>query len=252
MSAPPLPAENVYGHTKKLRFVLDVVRRVREEAGREVSLLDFGCGNGSAVSRFLMLPGVRYHGVDVHGPSLEYARAHFGREGAVFHDRVPEGVEFDVIVYADVLEHLDDPAGVLREHARVLASGGVVVGAVPNGWGPFENEKRLDALLGISRAMRLGGRVRRALLRRPPRAGEAIPYNLDSGHVQFYTRRSLRETLERGGFRMETLVNGAFVGAPLSERFLLRGTRVAELNARVADRLPHWAVSTWYFTARKT
>ena len=51
--------------------------------------------------------------------------------------------------------------------------------------------------------------------------------------------------------RMGELVNGAFVGAPLSERYLLRGERVARWNARAADWLPSWAVSTWLFMARK-
>ena len=249
---PSLPPENVYGHTKKLRFILDAIRRFREGHAGPVRLLDFGCGNGSAVSRFLMGEGIRYYGVDVHEPSLEYARRHFGGEDATFHDHLPRGVAFDVIVYADVLEHLDDPAAVLREHAEVLAPGGMIVGAVPNGYGPFENEKRLDAVLGVSRLLRLGGRVRRALLRRPAPAGDgALPYNIESGHVQFYTRRSLFRTLERGGFRVERFAKGAFVGAPLSERFLLRGERIARVNARLADLLPWWAVSAWYFSAVK-
>jgi len=247
----PLPPENVYGHTKKLRFILDAIRSFREGRAGPVRLLDFGCGNGSAVSQFLMGEGIRYHGVDIHEPSLEYARRHFGGADATFHDHVPPGVLFDVIVYADVLEHLDDPVSVLREHASVLAPGGMIVGAVPNGYGPFENEKRLDAVLGVSRLLRLGGRVRRAVLRRPaPTRAGAIPYNIDSGHVQFYTRGSLFRTLKRGGFRVERFANGAFLGAPLSERFLLRGERIARANARVADLLPWWAVSAWYFTAR--
>jgi len=250
--ALPLPPENVYGHTRKLRFLLEEVRRFREGRAGPIRLLDFGCGNGSAVSRYLMGEGIRYHGVDFHAPSLEYAAARFGGPDATFHERVPEGVEFDAIVYADVLEHLDDPVGVLREHAAALAPDGMIAGAVPNGYGPFENEKRLDALLGVSRLVELAGEARSRLLRRPRRAGPPLPYNMDSGHVQFFTRRSLFRTLERGGFRVERFANGAFVGAPTSELLLLRGERIARANARIADLLPWWAVSTWYFTARKT
>lgn len=249
--APALPPENVYGHTKKLRFVLDALRRFRAGRAAPVRLLDFGCGNGSAVSRYLVGEGIRYYGVDLHAPSLEHARARLGGEDATFHERVPAGVEFDVVVYADVLEHLHDPVAVLREHAAAMPPDGMIVGAVPNGYGPFELEKRIDAALGISRLLRAGMAARRALLRRPAPSASPLPYNFDSGHVQFYTRRSLVRTLERGGFRVERFANGAFAGAPASELLLLRGEAVARANARAADFLPAWAVSTWYFAARR-
>ncbi|HEU0077620.1 MAG TPA: class I SAM-dependent methyltransferase [Longimicrobiaceae bacterium] len=249
MSAAGLPPENLYGHTKKLRFILERVEAFRRARGRPVRLLDFGCGNGTAVSRFLAGPGVRYHGVDVHPESLDHARRCFGSAEATFHDRVPEGVEFDVIVYADVLEHLADPAAVLREHAARLVADGLVLGAVPNGWGPFEMEHRLIRLPGVRHAIRLGGRLRRLGAPHPPPPADALPYNLASGHVQFFTLPALRRCLRSAGLEPAEVRNGAWVGAPISERFLLRGEAVARANARAADFLPHWMVSTWYFAA---
>jgi len=84
-----------------------------------------------------------------------------------------------------------------------------------------------------------------------PRAIKQIPYNNDSGHVQFFTRRSLIKTLNDAGFKIQDFSHGAFLGAPLSEKFILRGENIAKLNAWIADYLPFWAVSTWYFTAVK-
>ena len=248
MSAAGLPAENLYGHTKKLRFILERVEAFRRARGRPVRLLDFGCGNGAAVSRFLAGPGIRYHGVDVHAESLAHARRSFGSAAATFHERVPGGMEFDVIVYADVLEHLADPAATLREHAARLAPDGLVLGAVPNGWGPFEMEHRAIRLPGVRHAIRLGGRLRRLAVPNPP-AEDALPYNHASGHVQFFTLPALRRCLRSAGLEPVEVRNGAFVGAPISERFLLRGEAVARANARIADFLPHWMVSTWYFAA---
>ena len=58
--------------------------------------------------------------------------------------------------------------------------------------------------------------------------------------------------LRAGGYEIGDLDNGAFVGAPMSDRYLFCGSeRVARWNARIADRLPHWAVSTWLFTATR-
>jgi 2-polyprenyl-3-methyl-5-hydroxy-6-metoxy-1,4-benzoquinol methylase len=249
-----LPAENMYGHTKKLRYILEHVQRRRESLGRTIRLLDFGCGNGSAVSQFLMVEGVDYYGVDIHEPSREYAERNFGGEQARFLPSVPRDVQFDVLVYSDVLEHLDDPSGLLRHNDGVLAEDGLLVGCVPNGYGPFENEKRLDSWFKLSAILDLPARIGRNLSKPAdaPQAAEAIPYNWESGHLQFYTRRSLTRTLLDGGYRLDDFRNGAFIGAPMSDRYIFRGgERISCWNARVADHLPAWAVSTWLFTATR-
>lgn len=247
----PLPPENMSGHTKKLRFFVERLSRYLERHRRPAALLDFGCGNGSAVSRFLMLPNVRYYGVDVHEPSLAYADEHYGSANASFLRVVPQDVVFDVIVYSDILEHLDDPESHLRRYAASHSASGLLVGCVPNGYGPFENEKRLDRWLKISALLDLPARMRRRRGAVPAPDAAALPYNAGSGHVQFFTRRSLVATLGRAGYRVTDFRNGAFVGAPLSERYVFRGERVARWNAAVADHLPYWAVSTWLFAAVK-
>ncbi|HEV2473109.1 MAG TPA: class I SAM-dependent methyltransferase, partial [Chthonomonadales bacterium] len=113
---PDLPPENIYGHTKKLRYILARLNEARARKQGPISLLDFGCGNGSAVSQFLIMPGVEYIGIDIHPASREYASLHYGGSHARFLETIPSEASFDVIVYADVLEHLDDPISILREH----------------------------------------------------------------------------------------------------------------------------------------
>ncbi len=253
MSALSLPPENQYGHTKKLRFLIGEIARHRAQLGRPVTLLDFGCGNGSAVSQYLMGEGIRYYGVDIHRASLDYARARFGGPDAVFLDRVPDGVAFDIIVYADVLEHLSDPAAVMRAHAAQLAPGGIVIGAVPNGRGPFEIEQCVDRGLGLSKLMAAGSRIWRRVRGKPqPQEGGALPYHHESGHVVFFTRRSFRRAIEEAGFELIRFSHGAFMGASVSGVMFGRCPRLTQWNVVVADRLPGWAVSTWYFTLRHT
>src|SRR5262245_28878559 len=264
------PRENIYGHTKKLRFIQHHLDAQRGALSRPITLLDFGCGNGSAVSQFLMDDGIEYYGVDFHEQSLRHARASYGGPHRHFLPEVPPGVIFDVVVYADVLEHLDDPLTVLRQHRRQLHDGGLIIAAIPNGYGPFENEKRIAAALHleqVSRAWKYGHHkflcalewVRKRLRPRPedslpppPEQRADLPYNSASGHVQFFTRRDLRRLFSRAGLRIETFRNGAFLGSPLSAEHFLRGDRIIRWNSWVADYLPAGAVSTWYFTARRT
>jgi glycosyltransferase involved in cell wall biosynthesis/SAM-dependent methyltransferase len=245
-----LPNENIYGHTKKLQFILDHLNCYMNLHGEPISVLDFGCGNGTAASQFLIEEGVRYYGVDCHEPSLSYAREHFQCENATFLNHVPEGILFDVIVYSDILEHLENPLAVLREHCNMLKEGGMIIGSVPNGIGPFEKEKRIDKLLALSAGVRLAARIKRKLIGPRPLSSKTIPYNSDSGHTQFFNRRSLFSTLKQGSLEIECFGKGAFLGGPLSER-VLRGAWIKEANSKIGDFLPYWAVSTWYFTARK-
>jgi len=247
-----LPKENIYGHTKKIRFILKHMNQYLEDHRKPISVLDFGCGNGIAVSQFLIKDNINYFGVDIHEPSLNYARNHFGKGNAIFLDHVPKETLFDVIVYADILEHLEEPVSILQEHCSLLKEDGFIVGAVPNGFGLFENEKRIDNWLGISRSILWAAKIKRKLVGSSRGyQGEIVPYNHDSGHVQFFTKKSLELILQSGGFKIDCFINGAFAGAPLSELILLRGEEIAKLNSSLADFLPYWAVSTWYFTAKK-
>lgn len=95
-------------------------------------ILDVGCGTG----RFLDVAieeGWQAEGVEIERRCIEDARA----RGLQIHDRVFRAEEFDtrfvnVISCWDVLEHLADPRGLVREMTAALAPGGVVLISVPN------------------------------------------------------------------------------------------------------------------------
>ena len=246
-----LPRENIYGHTKKLQFIISKLDAFLEKWPKPIKVLDFGCGNGNAVARYLINKDIFYYGVDIHQDSLAYARKNFGKETCQFLDHVPRDMNFDIIIYADVLEHLYDPISLLREHYNILKDDGLVIGAVPNGYGPFENEKRLDKWLRLTEGLYLASRIKRRFSKTEKREGDSTPYNAESGHVVFFTKTSLYSTFENAGFKISFFANGVFCGAPLSERIFLRGNFITKLNARVGDFLPYWSVSTWYFTAQK-
>jgi 2-polyprenyl-3-methyl-5-hydroxy-6-metoxy-1,4-benzoquinol methylase len=242
-----LPEEDIFGNVKKLRFILKEIADHKARIGREIRLLDFGCGNATALGQYLIGDGIRYVGVDFHEPSLGYAREHFGGADASFAAAVPDNIEFDVLVYAAVLEHVHDPLAVLTAHVRQLAPDGIVIGSVPNGYGPCETEKFVNRHLHLYRALRFIKRSTLSLLGRPPLVRETLPYNSASGHVVFFTLKSFRRMVADSGLRIFRFGHGGFVGADVTGSTIFRSRRFVSWNVNVSDRLPSWAVSTWYF-----
>lgn len=242
-----LPSEDIFGNTKKLRFVLESLECHAQHLGRPPVVLDFGCGNAAAAGQYLADGRRRYYGVDIHEPSLEHARRICTRENTFFGQEIPKGIAFDVLVYADVIEHLDDPYDVLQEHVRLLAPDGILVGSVPNGYGPCEMEKWISRKLRLFEVARTTYRTGKRLLGQPLPQKSYISYNSDSGHVQFFTLASLKALADRLGMKIRRFAHGGFVGADLTGSTIFASNRFVNWNVSVSDVLPSHVVSTWYF-----
>jgi SAM-dependent methyltransferase len=240
-----LPEENIYGHTKKLKFILKNIEEYKKQSNLPIKILDFGCGNGEAVTKYLIQSDTIVYGIDIHDESIEYAKNKFSCDNAIFQKDLPSNVEFDVIVYADVLEHLENPLKFLREHFPLLKKGGIVLGSLPNGYGPFEIEKKITKYLGMDLLIKLLINFKRKL--KKSESLELIPYNEESGHVNFFTLKKLRKLFEDAGYKVEKIENGPFIGAPMSERFIKHFNSLIKFNVSIGEKLPHWLVSTWYF-----
>lgn len=96
-------------------------------------ILDWGCGRGRLVA-FLLQQGMDAYGVDVDPKTVSNGRAYFAtiEEDADQHlglidssGRInfPDGY-FDIVVSDNVLEHVSDLNGVIKEIARVTKPGG--------------------------------------------------------------------------------------------------------------------------------
>lgn len=155
-----------------------VVARLAAERGPR-RVLDVGCGAG-AIAALLRAPGRELAGVDCL-PAEEVSDAVDRYVRSDLDAGIPAdlGDGFDVVLLADVLEHVKTPEVLLGDARRVLARTGAVVASVPNfsHWYP-----RLRVALGAFDYDRRG--------------------ILDKGHLRFFTARSFERMAARAGFRV--------------------------------------------------
>lgn len=177
-------------------FKYDFVLDEREEnnvhnmtvaaVGSGKRVLDVGCSTGY-VADFL----AKRRNCDVYGLEPDVAAATAAR--ARLGDRIRIGgtealgaypaASFDVVVYADVLEHLVDPGKALRDTRRLLAPGGRIVASLPN---CAHADLRLRLFAGHFTYQTTG--------------------LLDSTHLRFFTRHSVPVMFERSGYRVQSMV----------------------------------------------
>ena len=151
-----------------------------ELVGGTKRVLDVGCATGY-LARALVERGCVVSGVESDEQAAEEARPHLERLvlGDIEKLDVAEAFgdeRFDVIVFGDVLEHLQDPLAALRGARKVLAPGGSVVASIPN---IAHGSVRLALLAGRFDYQPLG--------------------LLDSTHIRFFTRSSVEDLFREAG-----------------------------------------------------
>jgi SAM-dependent methyltransferase len=173
-------------------------------------LLDVGCATGDFLAHMAKY-GWQVHGVEPSLAASRRARQMHDldvRTGDLEQARFPDGY-FDVVTLWDVLEHLHDPLGSLKEIHRILKSDGVLVIELPN-------TQSFDAMLFGT--YWIGLDIPRHLYVFPPAPLEAM---LEETGLQIVSRQCFS-----GGY-------GAFL---LSLRFWLEDRRYDKLG-RLIDRL---------------
>jgi len=145
-------------------------------------VLEFGCATGYMSEVLKDRLGCTVVGIEIDHGAAALAEQHAERVIVGDAEKIDyaaelAGEEFDVLLFADVLEHLKQPADVLRRVRPFIGENGVVIASIPN----------------IAHAS-----VRLALL------GGEFRYRewglLDDTHLRFFTRASIQDLFEETGY----------------------------------------------------
>jgi SAM-dependent methyltransferase len=173
---------------KRVRTIFDWIQPTDDK-----TVLDCGCGRGFYLNMIRAVSACRLYGLELEAEIIQKARANLAglpgitlTQASIYQQPYADN-SFDGVILSEVLEHIDDEIGGLREILRVLKPGGVLAITVPNAnypfwWDPIN--KTLETL--FNRPIRSG-----------PLAG------IWANHVRLYTAERLREVVLAAGFIVE-------------------------------------------------
>lgn len=146
-------------------------------------ILDLGSRDGELTASFLQ--GNNVICVDIDPKAIELCQENLGIQ-AICHDLnnpLPFGDEmFDIVVMADILEHVFFAGELLAEVNRVLKIGGILIGSSPNA---FYWTNRLKMFWGI----------------------DLVEY-IDSMHVKHFSKESLERSIRQSFLKLEIIPYG--------------------------------------------
>lgn len=183
-----------------------------QQVPRDSSVLDLGCATGYLAAR-LVQQGCRVDGVELDPEMAEEARQACRRvhQSDLDDPRAWDELEgpYQVILAADILEHLTDPWQALERIRKLLVPEGLLLASLPNAaaW-----PMRLHLLAGRFEYEASGPR--------------------DRTHLRFFTIHGFRQAAEQAGFQVLQIL-------PTEARLPGLGRRGARLSLPMARRFPN-------------
>jgi len=182
-----------YGHTERAsgshRYLGPKLVQLCRQYGA-TSVLDVGCGNG-ALCRDLHALGIHVVGLEPSRDGFETAKKlnpdiRFYRAGVNDSPTEIEENDFDLVVCAEVVEHLYAPELLPKMALEKLRPGGILLVTTP--------------YHGYVKNLALAVLGKWDSHHQPLRTG---------GHIKFWSRASLQSLLHRNGFRVEKYIGVA-------------------------------------------
>lgn len=213
-----------YRYNMKLRY--EYVERHLKQLGIDgKKVVDLGCGDGQWSIQLKQSHEIELVGVDYNELRLDRYRHNVPDADALFGSclDIPLEDDFaDVVMFHQVLEHIPQPAEALAEVRRILKAGGWLILSVPNEGTWLKQQVQYRFI---------------------------EPHALEhTDHVNFFTRSTLRQSLERSGFSVKRLdtVGFYFPHNGLSRRLLTNrwsfkvGVAIAQVIPVFRDCLFAW------------
>ena len=159
------------------------IRRLFPRCPPNARILDAGCGNG-VLAGTLLKEGFRVTGIDVSQTGIDLCRRAY--PDGVFHlasvsdDRFVDlvGTGYDIIISAEVIEHLYSPAAFLKNCRQALSDGGSLIITTPY-HGYLKN-----LLLALKNGM-----------------DHHFQPCVEGGHIKFWSKTTLYAALRAAGFQ---------------------------------------------------
>lgn len=255
-SSPPpqnIPAYQREADRKRLRFIIEQARQYAPANGR---VLDVGCGNG-VISINLGAQGYQVQGIDSSDKAIDNAR----RQNPFSHVRFDVisaealqagGQTYDIVICSEVLEHLNQPAELLKVLYQLLAKGGILIVTVPNGMGPRE----VLVTKPVQRARAKDNWLWK-MVKSTKKGMGYQGFTVQSGaddldHIQFFSKSDLTKLATNNGFEIVQFGSSNFVEDvfPISW-FANRIHFLQKIDCAVADVLPHQLTGGFFSVWKK-
>jgi glycosyltransferase involved in cell wall biosynthesis/SAM-dependent methyltransferase len=188
-------------------------------------VLDVGCAKGFLGELIKKERGCEVYGIEINKKVAETAKS---RLDDVFctdieNAQLPFHEDLDVIIFADILEHLNNPWHVLTTVKKWMPPDGIVIASIPN-------TSHYSIILDLLR-----GRW------------DYIPFGLLCiSHIRFFTRATIEEMFTKAGYTLVTLEPQPFPAQLREALFRLIGERIKD--GQFSDEILH---PGYYVVAKK-
>ncbi len=194
---------------------LDWIRQRCELSGSRV--VDIGCGGG-ILAESMAAAGAEVTGIDMAGAALEVARLHLHESGVSvdYRQTTAEALageaadRYDVVTCLELLEHVPDPAGIVRSCADLVAPGGHVFFSTIN----RTPKAFLFAIVGAE-----------YLLRLLPSGTHEYEKFIRPSELESWARQAGLELRDSAGLHYNPLTREYALGGGLDVNYLMHFTR---------------------------
>ncbi|MDZ4677554.1 MAG: class I SAM-dependent methyltransferase [Oligoflexia bacterium] len=180
-------------------------------------ILDVGCGAAEGWKNFKG----EVSGIELNSEAAEKARKNIKEVvvGDIENTKLPfSEASFDCIVFADVLEHLYDPWGILLKFRPYLKAGGHILISIPN----IRHYRILRSLIFKGEFTYQDSGI------------------LDIDHIRFFTRKEVSQMVNRTGFEIESL-----------QRKIMASSKYSVLNSLLFGAFTDFLTGQFYVLAKK-